>query len=169
MVVDGRAKPLSPRSLLPASSSPRPRTTSDVVAAPRETHGARTIGLGSKLDARSHGTDLNERARVSRSSLTNDDAPCSGIGPARAMSDYEAPGRLGTRMTQLSTRRSTVESRGAHDVEHGSRLGSGSSPVAQQRRRTSCEDRAKRPREKTSLREGLQRPSTTDSVAGTVP
>src|SRR6185369_4289903 len=42
-----------------------PRTTSDIVAAPREMHGVRTIGSGSKLDAGSHVTVLNERARVS--------------------------------------------------------------------------------------------------------
>src|SRR5678815_4363063 len=93
---DGRAEPLSPRSLLPASSSLGPRTTSDVVAAPRETHGARTIGIGSKLDAGSHGTVLNEWARVLPFSLTNADAPWSGVGLARAMSDYEGPRRLGT-------------------------------------------------------------------------
>ena len=43
------------RRLLPAASSHGPRTTSDVVAAPREMHGARTVGIGSKPDAGSHG------------------------------------------------------------------------------------------------------------------
>src|SRR6185369_3484576 len=74
-----------------------PRTTSDIVAAPREMHGARTIGIGSRLDAGSHGTVLSEGARVSPFSLTNHDAPWSGVGLARAMSDYETPSRLGTR------------------------------------------------------------------------
>jgi len=49
-------------------------------------HGVRTIGIGSKLDAGSHGTVLNERVRVSPFSLTNHDAPWSGVGLARAMS-----------------------------------------------------------------------------------
>src|SRR4029450_5364424 len=50
--------------LLPATDSHGPRTTSDVVAAPREMHGARTIGVGPWLEARSHGTVRNERALV---------------------------------------------------------------------------------------------------------
>jgi hypothetical protein len=49
-------------------------------------HGARTIGPASKLDTWSHGTVLNERALVSPFSLTNHDAPWSGVGLARAMS-----------------------------------------------------------------------------------
>jgi hypothetical protein len=48
-------------------------------------HGARTIGIGSKLDAGSPCTVLNEKARVSPSSLTNHDAPWSGVGLVRAM------------------------------------------------------------------------------------
>jgi len=48
--------------------------------------GARTIGIESKPDAGSHGTVLNERARVSLFSLTNHDAPWSGSDLARAMS-----------------------------------------------------------------------------------
>jgi len=59
-------------------------------------HGARTIGIGSKLDAGSHDTVLDERARVSPFSLTNHDAPWSGVGLARAMSAYEMPSRTGT-------------------------------------------------------------------------
>ena len=57
-------------------------------------HGACTIGIGSKLDAGSPCTVMNERARVSPFSLTNHDAPWSGIGLARAMSDYEKTSRL---------------------------------------------------------------------------
>src|SRR6185369_15396247 len=72
-----RLEPLSPRSLLPAASSYGPRTTSDVVAVPREMHGARTIGVGSKPDAGGYGTVLSERAGVSPFSLTNHDAPWS--------------------------------------------------------------------------------------------
>ena len=53
------------------------------------------IGIGSKLDAGSHCAVVNERARVSPFSLTNHDAPWSGVGLARAMSDYETPSRLG--------------------------------------------------------------------------
>jgi len=41
---DGRLKPLSPRSLLPASSSHGPRTTSDIVAALRALNSARLVG-----------------------------------------------------------------------------------------------------------------------------
>jgi hypothetical protein len=73
----------------PAASSHGPRTTSDVVAAPRETHGARTIVIGSTPDARNHGTVLNKKSRVSPSSSSNDDAPWSGIGLLRAVSDDE--------------------------------------------------------------------------------
>ena len=61
--------------------------------------------------------------------------------------------RVDSARGRRSSRRSTVESRDAYGVERGARHGSGSSPVAQQRCRTSCEDRAKRPREKTSSRE----------------
>src|SRR6185369_15617069 len=85
----------------PAASSHGPRTTSDVVAAPREMDGARTIGSGSKSDTGSHDTVLNEKGGVSPSSLTNHDAPWSGSGLARAMSDYEGPRRLGTRTTPI--------------------------------------------------------------------
>ena len=60
-------------------------------------HSARTTGIGSKPGAGSHGTVVNEKARLSPFSLTNPDAPWSGVGLARAMSDYETPGRLGTR------------------------------------------------------------------------
>jgi hypothetical protein len=69
--------------------------------------GARTIGIGSKLDAGSHCTVVNERARVSPFSLTDHDAPWSGVGLARAMSDYETPGRLGTR-SRLDEARSSL-------------------------------------------------------------
>ena len=98
-------------NLLPATDSPRPRTTSDVVAAPREILGARTIGIGSKPDAWNHGTVLNERALVSPVSRSNADAPWSSIDLPRAMSEYEGPSRLGTRTAP--TRRNAVESRGA--------------------------------------------------------
>ena len=47
------------------------------------------------MDAGSHGTVLNEKARLSPFWLTNHDAPWSGVGLARAMSDYETPSRLG--------------------------------------------------------------------------
>jgi len=60
-------------------------------------HGARTIGVGSKPDAWSYGTVLNERAGGSPFSLTDHDAPWSGVGLARAMWAYEGPRRLGMR------------------------------------------------------------------------
>ena len=84
-----RHEPFSPRPLLP-----RPRTTSDVVAAPREIHGPRTIGLGPKPDAGSHCTVLTKKAHFSLSSSPNADAPWTSSGLARAMSDYEGLGRL---------------------------------------------------------------------------
>ena len=62
-----------------------------------------------------------------------------------------------------------VESRDECGVEHGARHGTGSSPVAQQRRRTSFEDRAKRPRGTTSSRERLQRPSTRVQLKSAAP
>jgi len=42
-------------------------------------HGARMIGVGSKLDAGDHGTVLNERALVSPFSRSNADALWSSI------------------------------------------------------------------------------------------
>ena len=75
----------------------------------------------------------------------------------RASTSHERCRRTRSRVDaargRRSSRRSKVESRDAYGVERGARHGSGSSPVAQQRCRTSCEDRAKRPREKTSSRE----------------
>src|SRR5258705_10023140 len=139
----GRGSPSRHEAFSPRPLRHGPRTTSDIVAAPREMHGARSIGIGSKLDAGSHGTVLKVRARVSPFSLTNHDAPWSGIGLARAMSVSEVPGRLGTRTAP--TLRSAVESRDAHGIRHHSPcftaprefasrpVAHRTSPVAQQR------------------------------------
>ena len=143
------------RSCLPASTSPRPRTTSDVAAAPREMHGARMIGVGSKLDAGDHGTVLNERALVSPFSRLNADAPWSGIDLLRAMTVDEGPSRSGTRTAP--NRRSAVKSRHARHArirrDSPFRV---NSPHAQSRAeplpwrsndvRTSCEVDSRRPR-----------------------
>jgi hypothetical protein len=59
-------------------------------------HGARTIAVESKLGDEKHGTVLNEKLRLSPSSLPNADAPWKSIGQTRAMSAYELQCRPGT-------------------------------------------------------------------------
>ena len=140
-----RDRRATPRSRLPASSSPRPRTTSDVVAAPREIDGARTIGIGSKPDAWNHGTVLNERALVSPSS------PSLPTHRGRASTCHEpcrttrGPVDSACERLRLDETRSSPE---AHKVRYRSpsftvprevasrRVARRTSPVAQQR----CQD-----------------------------
>ena len=81
-------------------------------------HGACTIGIGSKLDAGSHCTVLNEKAHLSPSSLTNHDAPWSGIGLPRAMTVVEGLRRLGNGPDPMKR----GQFRDSHNARHPSPL-----------------------------------------------
>jgi hypothetical protein len=64
-------------------------------------HGASTTAVGLKLGDEKHGTVLNEKSRLSPSSLPNADAPWKSIGQTRAMSAYELQCRPGTRTAPI--------------------------------------------------------------------
>ena len=154
-------EPLSPPKASPRVLFARFSTTSDVVAAPREMDGARKIEHGSKLDAESHGTVLNESPRIStflalmpthrrRASTWHERCRrtrCQ-VDSARGWPSS----RLNVGRLSLATHTASMTVR----VSDGVHLLWRSNDV-----RTSCVNGAKRPREKTSSRERLQRPSTT--------
>jgi hypothetical protein len=93
---------MAARALATEAFSPRPlapfSTTSDIAAAPRTMHRIRTIEPGSKPDAGSRGTFLNEWPLVAL-------LPFMTTAPFKhrdAMSVHEAPRRLDTRSSELS-------------------------------------------------------------------
>ena len=138
----------------PRPSSYGPRTTSDIVAAPRQMNGAHWIERVLTENA-TNSLIVDEWPRASTSSIS---MPTHREG-ASVCHAYSASHRFDSARDLLKAGRDSraFESCDAHDVEHDARPGSGSSPEAQQRRRTSFENVAKRPRGEGSMARGPSR------------